>query len=524
MKLVDEMLHLSAQATPDAIAVADPLEKVSYGVLSGEVRRLAQGLAALGVSPGDRVLLVLPNCVNFVRAHFAVLSARAISVPCEYGVTPANFQQITSNCLPKAVLTTHAAYHRLSATFAEHSALQVLLLDDRGTTEIPLAEQARTQLVSSLISTVNSDAAISGGSEEDVAAIMYTTGSTDTPKGVVLTHRNVLSAVHNISTFLGYSQSDKEVIILPLSHNFGLGHLYCNLLNQGAVYVEDGLSRIKRVLTAVSEFQATGFPGTPLGYGMLLDRYKPIVAETCKNLRFIVINSAPLPPDRTKELRELLPNTEILVYYGLTEASRSTFISLSSKGPEYYRSVGEPMPGVALKIVDAVGKELPHGKEGEIILKGPTVSRGYWNNEAATAAVFKNGWLHTGDLGQVNAQGILSVTGRLKDIINVGGYKVLPGEVEAVLRSCPGVLDAGVAGIENVGGLTGELVIAGLVVDVSRTFDPETYARHCLSSLEKFKVPVKFLPLESIPRSETGKVLRRELIKELTSRLETVDA
>jgi long-chain acyl-CoA synthetase len=146
-----------------------------------------------------------------------------------------------------------------------------------------------------------------------VASLMYTTGTTGQAKGVQLTHENVLTALENISNFVGYTPNDREVVVLPLSHNFGLGHVYCNLLKGGAVYTEPGLARAGRVLKALRNFGATGFPGTPLGFGMLMDQFGPALAEYGQQLRFIVINSAPLPPERTTQLQRLLPRTDIMV-------------------------------------------------------------------------------------------------------------------------------------------------------------------------------------------------------------------
>jgi long-chain acyl-CoA synthetase len=319
----------------------------------------------------------------------------------------------------------------------------------------------------------------------------------------------VLSALRNICDFVGYTPDDREVVILPLSHNFGLGHVYCNLMSGGAVYLEAGLARVGRVLKAVRDFGATGFPGTPMGFGLLIDRYGPVLAERAKNLRFIVINSAPMPPKRTEQLQALLPNTDLMVYYGLTEASRSTFVSLSQLGPDLYRTVGKPMPGLDIRLVGP--DEGPVEGEGEVLIRGPSVTSGYWGQTAETEQAFRSGWFRTGDLGRFDDEGRLFITGRLKDIINVGGLKVSPREVENVLRQRDDVEDVGVVGLDGIRGLSGETVVAAVVMKSDCPFDTEACRAVCAEQLEHFKVPALFLEVGAIPRSETGKLKRQEL-------------
>jgi len=359
------------------------------------------------------------------------------------------------------------------------------------------------------------------GDPDDLAALMYTTGTTGLPKGVPLTHAAVLAALRSIVEFVGYNQEDREVVILPLSHNFGLGHVYCNLMSGGAVYTENGLARVGRVLKAVESFNATGFPGTPTGFGILMDNYGPVLAQKARNVRFSVINSAPLPPERTAQLRELLPQLDIMVYYGLTEASRTAFISLTRSGPGYYRSVGRPMKHVEVRVKTA-DKNAPSGVEtGEILIRGAAVPSGYWNNPAETQTVFREGWLHTGDLGHLDADGYLWITGRIKDVINVGGYKVNSAEVERVLLTWPGVRDAGVVGIEGAGGMTGESVVAAIVGEAGFALDESCLQQHCVAHLEKFKVPSRFVVVSEINRSNTGKIKRAELAKVVVAALAT---
>jgi long-chain acyl-CoA synthetase len=348
-----------------------------------------------------------------------------------------------------------------------------------------------------------------GGS--DTATVLFTTGSTGRPKGVELAHEATLFTIGNLIDALGYGPEDRELVTLPISHSFGLGHVYCNLFVGGAVHLENSLVNLKRIFDGLTVFRATGFPGTPTGVGLMIDRAAPLFAIAGKHLRFMVINSAPLPPRRMYQLQELLPRTEIFVYFGLTEASRSTLISLTKAGPRLYESVGRPMPGVEIKL-DPLTQE--------ILIRGPHLSKGYWQDDELTAEAFCDGWLQTGDIGRFSADNNLFVTGRLKDQINVGGYKADPNEIETVVRESGQVADAAVCGVEGASGVPGEAVVCAVIATGSAPVDTHILTTFCTARLESYKVPTHWVQVNSIPRAETGKIKRGELADLMRSRLE----
>lgn len=450
MTLLSDILLRGAERFADKEALTDPKRSLTYGRLAEESSRCANWLIARGVRPGDRVMLCLPNGADFVAAHFGILMSGAISVPCDANASPSSLDAIRTSCEPRACIDSASIGDALAAP-------------DR----LPPACER--------------DA-------DDVAALLYTTGSTGRPKGVILTHANTLAAIDNITRFIGYTRDDREVVILPLSHSFGLGHVYCNLASGGAVYTEQGLTRVARVLNKIADWGATGFPGTPLGYSLLMDRFGEVFRQRCRSLRFVVINSSPLPPEQAALIRTMLPDTNLMVYYGLTEASRSTFISLSACGPDYYGSVGRAMPGVELKLSD----------EGEVLIKGPTIAKGYWNEPELTAQAFRDGYLRTGDQGSIDDGGFLYITGRLNELINIGGYKVYPAEVERILLQHDAVSDACAFGTERV-----EAAIV-----TSRSVTETELSQFCHRHLEPFKVPARLYPVQSIQRSATGKIIR----------------
>jgi long-chain acyl-CoA synthetase len=517
MNTLPDILFRQAEVRPDKEAVRDPAGAVTYAQLTEDVCTLAQGLAAGGISPGSRVLIALPNGIDFVRCHFGVLAARAISVPCEPNVSLAEFTKIAENSQAEALIASADTIRRLEPALTGTSVTRTFATGK--VAELPgqgiVGHGVNHRTLAEAYGMGNSRR-LEAARPEDLACIMYTTGSTGMPKGVCLKHSNVLAAIDQIQKFIGYTEADREVVVLPISHSFGLGHVYCNLNAGGSVYLDTGLLRVQRVLQAIENLQATGFPGTPLGYSLLLDNYGTVLPEKLRSLRFAVIDSAPLPPARTSQLHELLPWLNIMVYYGLTEASRSTFISLTGSGSRYWTSVGRATANTNIRIVSEQGLEQPCRQEGEVCISGATVSPGYWNDAEETAKRFRSGWLHTGDCGYLDEDGHLFLTGRLGDTINVGGLKVSPADVEEVLRAFPGIADAAVVGITD--SRTGSESVIGVVVPGDpAAFRTGECERFCLERLETYKAPSRIVTVDHIPRSNTGKLLRPALREQVAS-------
>lgn len=455
--ILSDILEHGAQRWAERPAVADAETSLTYAQLREQALRIGAWLRAQGAQAGDRVIVQLSNCARFVSAHFATQSIGAVSTPLDPNLPAAQLASIIARTEPAIVLSDHSPWEEIFSA-------------------PPLAEPVRRD-------------------SSELAAIMFTTGTTGQPKGVMLTHANIFTALENIIRFVGYTEADREVITLPLSHNFGLGHVYCNLLSGGAVYLAPGLARVGKVLSAIRDFEATGFPTTPLGVALLLDRYGEAFIERAQSLRFMVVNSAPLPPERAAQLQAALPNLNILVYYGLTEASRSTFISLTREGPAHYGSVGPAMHGVDLRL-DA---------NGQVLISGPTVTPGYWRDPVLTADRLPNGVLQTGDLGELDARGYLRIIGRMDDLINFGGYKINPRDIERVLEQHPEVREAAVVG--NDAGVRAYYVSG-------QELDADALTRHCRASLPVHETPTRFIRRAILPRTDSGKLQRQALIAE----------
>jgi long-chain acyl-CoA synthetase len=350
---------------------------------------------------------------------------------------------------------------------------------------------------------------------EAIADVLFTSGTTGTPKGVVLTHRNILATAANINAFVGNTDEDIEVVPIPLSHSFGLGRLRCALLAGGAIALCEGFLLPGRIFQALSDWKATGFVAVPAGFALLFRLSGDRLGEYADQLKYIEIGSAPMPQEHKERLMRLLPSTRICMHYGLTEASRSAFIEFH-ESRDKLQTIGKPSPNVNITIRDERGEELPEGETGELCVRGGNVMHSYWQAPEKTRQSRWGDWLRTGDLAYKDDEGYLHLIGRVTDMINVGGIKVAPTEVEDVLRRHPLVKDAACVGIPDPEGISGEVVSAFLVpAETPPPGEPplRELVELARADLEPAAVPVAFKWIEAIPKTASGKVQRRRLLE-----------
>lgn len=477
---IDQQILRWADTRADRPALADAAGSLTYGELARDIAGRATSLRRLGARPGDRVVLVGDNAASYVATHLAILHAGCVSVPLAGATPPDRIGYVANDAEAKLIVSAR-----------------------------PIAGLASTPLAS-----LQSAERLTGKgplpADDAICCLMYTTGSTGRPKGVVLTHRGLGAAINNIVTYLGYDGDQREAVVLPLSHSFGIGHVYCTLSTGGFVWVGNGLSRLKQVLDAMAQFDITAMPTTPSMLRLLLGLYRSAFLPAAARLRQMVVNSEPLPPPMARDLLAALPELDLVVYYGLTEASRSTFMRLRAEPPEHHHMVGQPAPNVAVSIVAPDGSPVGRGQEGEVRITGAHLAAGYWRQPDEEARVFRDGGVMTGDLGVLDDAGYLAITGRLKDQINVGGVKVSPSEVEMALRDHPSIADVAAIGIADPLGQTGETV-AVAIVSRSADLSERDIQTRCAEQLEPPMRPRVIRFVDAIPRAETGKLLRDEL-------------
>ncbi|MFA1538676.1 AMP-binding protein [Actinomadura monticuli] len=507
--------------------------QLTYRDLREAVDRFADGLRRLGVQPGDRVALILPNCPQQVIAFYGVLRRGAIAVQHNPLYTEEEMLRQLADCgarvavvLDRSFATVRAVRSRLRLDhIVVTSMLDFLPASRRIALRLPLVQMQRRR--ADITADVPDDPGVvpftrlqrpTRGAVRQLpvdparhlAAIQYTGGTEGRPKGAMLTHRNlVANACQQHSWDLeGRPGEDVTLAVLPLFHSFGLvSCLVSPVVTAGAVVLlprYDG----DRVLRAIRRYRPTIFPGVPTLYEQVLDspRFQP---SDLRSLRIFISGAMDLPQSTIDRL-ERLGAKGLSNCYGLTEASPAITAN-PLDGTARNLTVGLPLPSTDAVVVDQdePTRVLPPGEAGELVVRGPQVFAGYWNAPLATAQTLSKGWLRTGDIAVMDEDGFITILARLRDMMKVNGFTVFPTEVEKVLRRHPAVYDCAVISVPDT--RRGERIIAHVVEHPAYPFSAEELRTHCKRYLSHYKVPSEFRPRTELPRNLLGKIVRQQL-------------
>ncbi|AFG37378.1 AMP-binding protein [Spirochaeta africana] len=342
---------------------------------------------------------------------------------------------------------------------------------------------------------------------DDPAVLLYTSGTTGKPKGVTLTHRNFATQCDNAAQILPMSDKDRMVLVLPLYHVYGLANGLVTSVSMGSTMVIIPQYTPSVLLETIARTKATMLIAVPTMYMHLLQIAKVRKTAIPQSLHTCISGGAPLAAATLQEFEDAF-DTVIAEGYGLTETTSA--VCLNKSGEDYKPgAIGIPAPGIEMKVVDDDGNEVPDGTEGEIIIRGGVLTPGYWNDTASTAESIRNGWLHTGDLGYRDHDGVFFITDRKKDLIIRGGFNISPREIEEVLYGHPGIHEAAVAAVHDK--RDREMVKAFVVPAEGVSLTEQQVLDYCRANLADYKTPKRVEFMEALPKSATGKVLRKEL-------------
>lgn len=475
-----------ADRSPDNVAITSGSRSISYGELAEAVRARTGVLRQRGVSKGDRIVLLAAAQPDFVSTYFAAHAIGATCVPLDPHISDRRFSEIVERVSPALVVAESPG------DLPQGGLVSFEELASSGHHNQPVEW---------------SDVGLSG-----TADILFTTGTTARPKGVVLSHGAQAAACAHINAFIGTSADAIEVLPLPLSHSFGLGRLRCVLSIGARIVLTRGVVSAGGILKALVEHRATGFASVPSGFAILLSDRGPAWQQLAGQLEYIEIGSAAMPLDQKRDLMMRLPDTRICMHYGLTEASRSAYLSFHDDS-DRLESIGRPSPGVEMRIVDGAGGEVQTGTDGRIQVRGKHLMSAYWQDPELTAKTLQDGWLDTGDLGRRDEDGYFYLSGRSGDTINIGGRKVSPGEIEAILQQHPAIAECACIGIPDPQGLSAEIISTYLVArrGVEELPKFSELAKLLRQNLESYKIPRRFQWIDALPKSSSGKLLRRKL-------------
>lgn len=488
MTSIVEAIGRRAGREPDRIALLCGDEAVTYGQLWGRVLAAAGCISACGVRPGDRVLLSTPSNPQFAAAYLATHLLGAIAVLLEPNALAFRRDELIARTRPVLALGMEAPMPPGTSLVA------------RSFRDLEEYTGARRDF--------------SPPALEAVAELIFTTGTTGRPKGVVLTHANIAAAASHVSEATGMGEGQVNLIPIPLYHSFGLGSLRCFLVAGASVVLVQGFRLPGEIFRALERHAATGIIGVPAGFAILLKFGDSGLGPFADRLRYVEVGSAPMPLEHKRMLAQLLPRTKLFMHYGLTEAGRSAY-SEFHRDSERLDTVGLPSPRVRVEIRDENGHRCATGERGVLWVGGGHVSKGYWEAPELDAATFVDGWMRTGDVAHLDAEGYIHLHGRQDDVVNVGGYKVAPDEVETALEQHPAVAEAACIGVPDPRNITGQAVRAYLVLAPGQAEAPAAELSQWVAArLEAYKVPAQYRWVGELPRSASGKLFRAVLRKQ----------
>ena len=476
---------------------------ISFLELYDNVFKLANGLLALGIKKADKVAIYLPNNPEYIYSYLALFSIGATVIPLDYMLTEDELISCLTHCEAKALIAKEKERVSLESLKNKVSSLsEVIVLEPQKSGFSSFAN------ILSLGRPLPVDIKIE---DTALALIMYTSGTTGSPKGIMLNYRHLDGSPKAMEYFVDLTEQDVKLSALPLSHSGGLVYIQ-NCICYGITLVLMERFQPLEFLRNIQKYKVTCFHLVPSMYYAILN-LKEFESFDLSSLRWVVVFGAPSDPHSLRRFQQYCSKAHLLNGWGLTETCPpNTVIPLGSKKIE---SIGKPAPWVEIKIVGENDIELPRGEAGEIVIKGWVVMDGYYKDPKATSEVIKNGWFYTGDLGRVDEEGYLYIVGRKKDMIKVSGEIVYSFEVENVLLKYPAIAEAAVVGMPDK--LRGEIVKAFVVFKQGVEATTEDIRSFCRQHLAHFKVPHEVETRSSLPKTPSGKIQKEKLKEQKVS-------
>lgn len=508
-----DYLHDAAERSPDKVALVSGVRRLTFAQLERATNAVAHALQEGGVRRGDRVLVLGDNTPETAMAFWAALKANAVVCMVSAQTRPAKLSYLMQDSEAAAIITDVQLAPAVAQLSPSCPHLRCALLSGEPPAEL-LAQLPAGRAWSHAVAHEPTDAPPARlNIDLDLAAILYTSGSSGEPKGVMQTHASMRTAAASITSYLENTPDDVIVCFLPLSFDYGLYQMIMAFKLGARLVLERSFAYPATVLEHVVAEGVTGFPGVPTTFAFLGER-RDLATYDFSRVRYVTNTAAALPRKHIELIARVFPHARLYSMYGLTECKRVSYLPPEelARRPD---SVGVAIPNTELTIVDEQGRAVPHGEVGQIVVRGGTVMRGYWRKPEATARRLRPGplpgeqVLSTGDYGRMDDEGFLYFVGRMDDIIKSRGEKVAPREVEAVLLDADGVKEAAVIGEPDE--VLGEAVVAFVTLEEGAHCDALSLRRHCQARLEPFMVPSLITIVPELPKTTTGKVRKESL-------------
>jgi long-chain acyl-CoA synthetase len=491
-------LENAALAHPDKVGLIFDGQEWTFSQINAQANAVANGLLGLGVNKGDRVMLFLPNCTEFFFWYFGTMKMGAVVNPLNVMLKERELEYLVGDCKPAAIVTTRELAAEPMKIFKreECSARHMVVIGggegERVVDYAPWVKKQATEFDSVPVE------------KDDLAAILYTSGTTGRPKGVMLTHTNLWINGRHCADWAETTYKDVGVAPLPLFHSYALTHVIAELWMEAATIV--WISRFDPVacFEAMAKYKATVFHGVATIYYALVNHSKVDEYAGKINLRYCVTGAAVTPEPILKAWNAKF--TDLSEGYGITEAGPVVFMNpLPGKGVQKANSCGVPIvPEIQVAAVDVNDNPVKTGEVGELVIKGPNVMKGYWGKPEDTAAALANGWLHTGDMVYFDEDGYCFVKDRKKDMIITGGFNIYPKEVEDLLYTHPAVGETQVVGMPDE--IKGETAVACIRLKPGMKATEQEVIDYCRDNAAVYKAPKRVVFFDELPKTATGKL------------------
>ncbi|HMI83093.1 MAG TPA: AMP-binding protein [Polyangiaceae bacterium] len=496
--LAHEMLLAAASMHPDKPAVVSSGRELSYEGLSTRMRAIAGALTsgAARTLPGEPVLVLSSAKADFIAAFYACLATGAVAVPVPDGAARATVIDLADASGARTIVTDRAILQGFSPPL-DGARFRIIETEDLRGPAAPVAPRGPALTASS------------------PAMILFTSGTTAKKKAVLLSHGNIVEATRNINAFVQISDATREYVAVPLYHSFGLGRVRAVLTAGGTLVLADGPLNPAAMIQTIERQRCNALSTVPAGLAMFSGKLESVLRRIGPQIEVMELGSAFMSPQQKAALLDIFPRARVCMHYGLTEASRSTFLEFRSESHKL-DTVGRAAPNVTVEIRDQGLLPCPRGEQGEIVVRGGHVTHGYFHDEERTRAAFtEDGAFRTGDFGFMDEEGYVHLLGRKDELINKGGIKISPLELEDKIREVYPDLDFCVVGVPDPEGLAGEVPVMAYVAASELALGEVLSA--LAQKVERSKLPSAIARIESIPRTANGKPMRRVLREQLTT-------
>jgi long-chain acyl-CoA synthetase len=477
MNIID-LLRNNAEKYPSKIGFIDEENEITFQKMLKNVEKFSS--SELLKNKNQTIGLILENSIEDIIAYLGIINSGKIVHIIPPNITEKNFINQIKSSNPSTIICS------------KKNQTNFLNFNDKNIPIHTNEEIISKSTIQEKIPDINK-----------IAYLIYTSGTTSEPKGVPISHEMIEFTTKNIVKILGYSKNDIDLTPLPLYHSFGLGCLHTSIHMGSTFVLLKNANNLENILNSLKKFNATTLAVVPVTLTKLLRFENQYLKEKFSNIRLVITNSTSIPKNTVISFKAILENRKLATYYGLTEASRSTFM-IFNENTKLDESVGKPAPGVKIKI-EKFDKKL---EIGEITIQGKNVIKNYWKNPIADKNLDGN-WLQTNDVGYFDNDENLFLVGRNDDIINIGGEKVIPSEIEEMIKQIPGIEDVVAFGIDNE--IFGKTIKVNIIKKNNSNLDKIKILSYCLKNLEKFKIPSKIEFVDKIPKNEYGKVKRSML-------------